>query len=220
MNLNKVLSAALASTALLAASPALAQSSGPASDSVPVSASISESQLTLEVDAFSALEFGEVTRPTGVVSGAQCRYTMVVDTTNFGVPQVSLAEIRNGSAFDDSFPTPSGCEARTGDLSWAIFTVRCTPATPVTIRAEWASEGLQGLAVTPAVRGVYETVVGGSTTIRNFNPVVNQVVNCSEDEDPAQHTINVLLGGTLTVDANAELGSELFVGSITLNATY
>jgi hypothetical protein len=222
MKLNRILIATLATGSAIAAQPALAQTSGPASGAVDATAGIFDSQLNLEVVGGQSLLFGELARPTGVVSGAQCRYSLGVTTATLGNPQVRLAEIRNGTVFDGNFPTPSGCEVRDVAAPRAAdFSVRCTPATPVTIRTEWQSSGLQGLVLTAETQGVYirSPTIGGSQF--NFNPAVNQVVNCSEGgANPSVDSFAVHVGGTLTVDADAAVGPNVLVGTVTLNATY
>lgn len=216
MKLNKILMTALATGSVIAAQPALAQTSGPASASVDATADILDSQLTLEFLDSIPLTFRSVNRPNGVVNGAQCRY--VLDLSNDDHREVNVAELRNGAVFDDAFPTPSGCEATDGSPMPAIFTLICTRSTPVTFSAAWQSAGLQGIALTPVTQGVAIQFMGLRAI---FNPTGSSVVNCSEELDLAgRAAIQVRLGGTLTVDADAAVGPNVLVGTVTLNATY
>lgn len=215
MKLNKILIATLATSSIIAAQPALAQTSGPASASVDATANILDSQLTLEILDSLPLTFRSVTRPNGVVSGAQCRY--VLDFSNGIREEVNVAELRNGAVFDDAFPTPSGCEVTDSRPLPAVFALICTRSTPVTLSAAWQSAGLQGIALTPSTQGVALQFNGGSAI---FNPTGSSVVNCSEELDEVgRASIQVRLGGTLTLDADAAVGNNV-VGTVTLNATY
>ena len=216
MKLNKILIATLATGSVIAAQPALAQTSGPASATVDATAEILDSQLTLEIVDGLPLTFRSVTRPNGVVSGAQCRY--VLDLSNDIRGEVNVAELRNGAVFDDAFPTPSGCEATDSRPGPAVFALLCTRSTPVTLSAAWQSAGLQGIALTPGTQGVAIQFNGGSAI---FDPTGSSVVNCSEEVDAEGRAfIQVRLGGTLTVDADAAVSPNVLVGTVTLNATY
>jgi hypothetical protein len=219
MKLKKMLVPAMATCSLILAHPAWAQSNGPASGSVIAEASIVESQLRLEILSSGILGFSEVTRPNGVVSGAQCRYTITPDNNFEAV--LSVSEIRNGQVFDAAFPTASGCESmNTSFAEVPVFTVRCTPATPVTIRAEWASEGRQGATLTGNSQGVFSILADGRQQIFPVNVINNSAITCPENANPDNQSFNVFLGGTLTLDADADLSFNAKVGTVTLNATY
>lgn len=219
MRLKKMLAPVMATCSLMLAQPVWAQSGGPASGSVNAEASIVESQLRLEVLPFGTLDFSTVARPNGIVSGAQCRYTITPNNNFEAILEVS--EIRNGQVFDPAFPTASGCESTNGSFADVPgFTVRCTPATPVTIRAEWASEGRQGATLTGNSQGVFSIRADGRQQIFPVNVINNSAITCPESANPDNQSFNVFLGGTLTLDADADLSFNAKVGTVTLNATY
>ena len=219
MKLKTIVVPGMAMCSLIVAQPAWAQSGGPASGTADAIATIQDARLRLEILTSSALEFSSVTRPNGVVNGAQCRYT-ITPNNNFDAV-IAVSEIRNGQVFDPAFPTASGCEAI--DSSFAdvpVFTVRCTPATPVTIRAEWTSDGRQGAMLTGNSQGVYSIVAGSGQQIFPINVVNGSSVTCPENAIPDNQSFNVFLGGTLTLDADADRSFNERVGTVTLNATY
>lgn len=208
----------MAICSMIAAQPAWAQSNGPASGSVDAIASIEGTSPTLEIETFNPLNFGSVVRPNGIVSGAQCRYTLTPNTSRSADP--SVAEIRNGQVFDFIDPTESGCQFTGIEADVPSFTVICTASTPVTIRAEWASQGRQGVTLTGNSNGIVERSTGNMTSVFSVDLSGNSVVVCSENDNPAFHRFIVAVGGTLTVDANAAISSNDKVGSVTLIAMY
>lgn len=217
MKLKNTLFAAAATLGLIA-QPVWAQSTSD-SRSVEARANVVSSQLTLAIAELSTLEFGTVRIPNGTAANAQCRYTLNL----LGAPvqgTMALAEVRNGSVFDNTFPTPSGCES-SGATSPAQFVVGCTPAVPVTFSAQWTTQGgIPGVALGNSGQAVMtfanSNAVRGSAT----NVGTATVFTCpdgSSGEVVGGFVVNV--GGSVTLDTNASPFNGT-IGTVTLNATY
>lgn len=219
MKLKNMRVPALALCALIVAQPAWAQSAPPATGSAEAFATIEDNQLTLEVTGRDPLDFRRVTRPNGVVSGAQCRYT-ITPTADFLSP-VAVSEIRNGQVFDAAPPTASGCASfLNGVVSVASFKVQCTAASPVAIRAEWTSGETAGATLSGVSQGYYQVIVGGQASFLPINLVNNSSVACPEDPDPQRQFFIVGVGGALTLDSTVITTANARVGTVTLNASY
>jgi hypothetical protein len=219
MKLKNTLIPAITTCSMLVAQPAWAQSTPPASGSVEATASIEDNQLTLEVTGQDPLDFRRVTRPNGVVSGAQCRYTLTPDADFLAA--VTVSEIRNGQVFDAAPPTASGCASlQTGVFRAAAFKVQCTAASPVAIRAEWTSGETPGATLSGVSQGYYQVIAGGQGNFFPINLVNNSSVACPEDPDPQNQFFIVGVGGALTLDASVITTANARVGTVILNATY
>lgn len=210
---------ALAIGSLILAQPAWAQSVPPASSSVDATASIEDNQLALEVTGQDPLDFRRVARPNGVVSGAQCRYT-ITPNADF-LSAVAASEIRNGQVFDAAPPTASGCAAlQAGVTNVASFKVQCTATSPVAIRAEWTSGETLGATLTSVSQGYYQVIAGGQARFLPINLVNNSSVACPENPNPQDQFFIVGVGGALTLDASVITTANARVGTVTLSATY
>lgn len=211
---------AMALCSLILAQPAWAQSTPPSSGSVDATATIEDAQLVLQITSSGTLDFQRVTRPNGVVNGAQCRYTLAPDT-DFEA-RIAVSEIRNGQVFDAAPPTASGCASLAPGSIFNVpgFSVRCSPASPVTIRAEWTSGDTPGATLTGVSQGVFQVIVDGQGNRFPINLVNNSSVNCPESANPENQFFVVGVGGALTLDANVITTANARVGTVTLNASY
>jgi hypothetical protein len=219
MKLTNTLIPAITTCSMLVAQPAWAQSTPPASASAEATASIEDNQLSLGVTALTLLDFRRVTRPNGVVSGAQCRY-IITPGSDLDSP-VEVREIRNGQVFDAAPPTASGCASiQPGIVPAAVFRVQCTAASPVTIRAEWTSGQTPGVTLAGVSQGYYRVTVGGQTSAFPINLVNGSSVACPENPEPENQRFFVGVGGAMTLDASAATTANALVGTVTLNATY
>ncbi|KPF62440.1 hypothetical protein [Porphyrobacter sp. AAP60] len=210
--------AALAAACLIAA-PAAAQTAND-SATIDATANIVRSDLVLSVANFRDMDLGTVTIPNGTVSNAQCRYTLRLLNEQFS-GTMNMAEVRNGAITDTTFPTPSGCEVQ-GTTTPAAFTVGCTPAVPVTFRAEWTTQpGLPGVALGTSGEAVARFVNASEARAQFNNIGVNGTFSCPDGSaggaTPGAFVVSV--GAVLTLDAEAAPFNGT-VGSVTLTATY
>ncbi len=218
MKLKNTFCAAAATFGLIAAQPAWAQSGGPVTEIVPVLAEIAPSDLELSIASFGAAQLGSLRVPNGTTEGAQCRYDLNANSSTGPGGAIALAELRNANVFDQTFPTPSGCQA-TGNTSAAFFTISCTPSVPVTFRAEYSSAGLTGVLLQSLATGYVADATLANTPRVNVTANTNSTFSCPDSGD-SQGRFVVFVGARVIVSGNAAISSSANVGTITFNATY
>jgi hypothetical protein len=218
MKLKNTFFAAAATLGLIAAQPAWAQSGGPVTETVPVLVEIAPSDLELSIIGAGSARFGMLRVPNGTTEGAQCRYQLLANSSTGPSGSIALAELRNANVFDQTFPTPSGCQA-TGTTNAAFFNISCTPSVPVTFRAEVASAGLAGVLLQGMATGYVADSTLAQTPRVNVSANSNSTFACP-DGGASVGQFTVFVGASVILSANAATSSLANVGTITFTATY
>ena len=196
----------------------LAQTAGPASDSVTATAILTKEDLPLEVNPASALSFGTINVPNGSQPGNSCRYTLSYDGPD-GLHQIAELDA-SGNVVGGAAPTASACNwgpTGTPETDYGTFSIVCNPTSNVTYGAIYASQGVPGVFFAGPVSG---NVMAALSSDKG-QEIKTSTTSVLDAICPAIGTLDIALGGSVTVDETAEAGpSPLVIGTITLDATY
>ncbi len=182
-----------------------------ASDSVTAVASITGPTEDLTVTGAQSISFGEVAKPNGAVDGGTCGYQMFVfnAATPIGVDVLHF----NGDGSRD-YSARSGCDAA-GAPTYGEFDISCSPGTPVFYDLSYSSSGAGITLDVPSAFPIRFTDPSGAEGEINVNNATNVEFDCYEGGEAT-----VAVGGYLTVGPDAQIGDDVVVGSITLDAAY
>lgn len=189
-----------------------------AQDSATVDALATLQQATapLALAGETSLSFGSVNIPNGTEVDHACGYTIAVSGET---PQTNLTEYnQDGFTIDTSVPTPSGCDwgsSGTPNVSYGTFAISCNPSSAVDFTATWSNGG--------ATEVWFQR--GTSTSMRAFSSGTYTALATSSNGSmtatcPNNGIFDVAVGGQVRVGANATAGSDVTVGTVTLEATY
>lgn len=164
-----------------------------------------------------ALSFGEVNIPNGTEAGHYCEYRMEVK----GVDATGRVyeNDENGVFVTAQTPTPSECDwgpSGTTNGEFSVFEVSCNPASNVEFAPNWTNGVATGMRLAPLP----------STVIAVFSDdgFTNELANGSDVGTSATCPENGILyvgvGGRLYVYETAVAGTDVLIGTVTLDATY
>ncbi|MAF59081.1 hypothetical protein [Ponticaulis sp.] len=188
------------------------------SATVDAVATLQQSTPPLAIGTEGTLSFGAVNIPNGTETGHTCEYNVGVSGTT---PTYALYEFSElDQLVDASVPTPSGCDwgsTSTPDASYGMFGVTCNAASAVDFTATWTSGGTTGVTLEPGSGTVWRSFANSDFTsaITSGSSAGAMTSTC-----PANGTMYVAVGGRLVVGTDASAGSDVTIGTVTLEATY
>lgn len=192
----------------LGGASALAQGT-PASAQVEATATLIAPQTPIALAGGRSLDFGDIAVPNGRSAGAVCQYDYRAD--NAGGSLV-VWEIRPDGSTD--FTNPSNCEAR-GTPRLARFDVSCSPNIPVFFDLGFSST-LPGITLAPSplfTAGISQD--GGTSNYASWNGPGTYETACT-----ASGALDVHVGALVRLSSTAAPGTNVSIGTITLEASY
>ncbi|MDF1679672.1 hypothetical protein [Ponticaulis sp.] len=191
-----------------------------AQDSATVDATVTLEQSVppLALTGQSSLNFGAVNIPNGTETGHSCHYNVGVSGAT---PTYQLYEYSETDTLTDTtVPTPSGCNwgsASTPDASYGVFAVTCNPASTVDFTTSWTNGVATGVNLEAGTGTVTQSFSNSdlSSTLASGSSAGGMSATCPADGD-----MYVAIGGRLVVQTTASAGTDVLVGTVTLDAAY
>ena len=164
-----------------------------------------------------ALSFGEVNIPNGTEEGHKCQYDLGVAPIDAYGSLRELDETGSSAAF--GAPTPSGCNwGSSGTFSgeFSVFEVSCNPASSIDFTPNWTNGVATGMELaTPTLTSIGAFSDDGFTDLLIEGNSFGVSATC-----PEKGSLYVAIGGRLRVDETAVAGTDVLIGTVTLDATY
>lgn len=181
----------------------------PASAEVEARASLVAPQAPISLGGGRDLYLGEISIPNGRSAGAVCQYDYRADAF---AGTLVVTEIRQDGSID--FSNTSNCEAR-GAPRLARFDVSCSPDIPVFFDLTFAAAGTGvSLSHSPGyTTGIAQD--GATSHYTNWNGPGTHEMACT-----ASGALDVYVGGLVRLSETASAGTDVSLGSITLEASY
>ncbi len=164
----------------------------------------------------TALSFGSVNIPNGTEEGHTCGYQVNVSYAEPGTGLMEYTEA--GYITDTSVPTPSGCDwgaTGTPTASYGSFAVACNPASSIDFGASWTSGAATDVTLEEPPSTSMRAFQSGTYTIISSGSSGSMTTTC-----PESGILDVAVGGRVIIGTGASAGSDVTVGTITLDASY
>ncbi len=185
---------------------------------IDATATINDPVVPVSVSAEQSISFGAVNKPIAELGGRACYYSLGVTSPNaVSTFYQAVPESGANQTFAPGNPT-LGCDGPLSEgLSIGHFTVSCTPGVNL------------GLYVDHAVNPALAASIEMAEALENFTLLISEagqqdIVGSTRANNVwttcQGGALDVWVGATLAVYPDAQVGTEVNVGSVTLQAVY